>query len=455
MTLKRSLVVFGLIVCWLVSGAWLPGEPQPAQGPVAPRGVPPALKATGEGVDAQGMMQVKRLLAEDGVAEDKFGWSVALTEDHIVVGMPQLLTDETSTLPGAAYAFVRNAGGGYQWDEQIRLNNPDDKADDWFGYSVAISGDTAVIGAPHVEVDGNDRAGAAYVFTRDSLGDWSRQATLIASDGKQFDRFGSAVAVDDDTVAVGAPRANAHGWTDSGSAYIFDRDGSGGWNQTAVITATPVYTGDYFGVAVAVDGDTVVVGAYGDNVHYLNDGSAYVFSRDQGGADQWGRVKKITVDDAQEYDEFGISVSLDGDTLVVGAHQPGPSDGSPGTGTAYVFYLTASDGTDGDFFGYSVSVKNDVAIIGAPYVDVGSETNQGAAYLFARDEDGDDKWGQVAQLLASTGTMLDAFGTSVATFDGIFLAGAPYASIGLEQYQGAAYAFIWADQVIDLPVVIR
>ena len=442
---ERGAVALVLIVCWLLSSAWLPGSV--------------ARPAPGASPDLLIPMQVAKLVASDSVAQDKFGWSAALSQNVIVVGMPKLITG-TSTLP-AAYVFARNPDGSNQWGDQHKLRDPLNAPDDRFGCSAAVSGDTAVIGASRATVFGKQQAGAAYVFKQDGFGNWGPPATLSAANGDTQDFFGTAVSLDGNTIVAGAPWADVNHRQDGGAAYVFDRDDLGNWTEAATITATNVFTQDFFGTAVSLDGDTLVVGAYGDNIgDQANSGSAYVFYRDRGGPDVWGLVKKLTVASGQRYDDFGISVSLDGDTLVVGAHQPGNSQAIPaqlpGPGAAYVFErntggadqwgqvakLTASDGAVEDWFGYSVSLSGDSIVAGAPYEEVGGNIRQGAAYVFSRDEGGVDQWGQTTRLVSNDGVTLDAFGSSVSTTGDTFLVGAPYANIGSDLNRGAAYVFV-------------
>ena len=294
------------------------------------------------------------------------------------------------------------------------------------GSSVSISGDTAVVAAYCATVGGSTCQGAAYVFCRDEGGPsaWGQVAKLTASDGAAYDFFGESVSFSGDTAVVGARMADVNGTYDQGAAYVFYRDESGpnAWGQVVKLTAADGAASDFFGASVSVIGDTVVVGAYFAD----GNGAAYVFYRDEGGPDTWGEVAKLTASDGATEDFFGRSVSVSGDTIVVGARQADIS-GNSYQGAAYVFYrnqdgpdawgpvakLTASDGAAYDSLGESVSVSGDTAVVGAYGADVGSEVDQGAAYVFYRDEGGPDAWGQVAKLTADDGSGYDYFGESV------------------------------------------
>ena len=221
--------------------------------------------------------------------------------------------------------------------EVKKLLASDAEAGDRFGYSVAVSGDTAVVGARSEDAGGND-AGAAYIFQRDegSADNWGELKKLLASDAQPGDSFGFSVTISGDTAVVGAVFEDAGG-DDAGAAYLFQRDqgGADSWGEVAMLTASDAQAGDLFGWSVAVSGDSAVVGAFFEDAGGLFAGAAYLFQRDQGGADNWGEVKKLTASDAQGGDEFGSGVAVSGDTAVVGAALE--DAGGSEAGAAYVF----------------------------------------------------------------------------------------------------------------------
>ena len=216
---------------------------------------------------------------------------------------------------------------------------------------------------------------------------------LTASDGAANDYFGHSVAMSGDTVVVGAHCDDVGGYADPGSAYIFNRSGTN-WTEQAKLTASDGTAGDYFGISVAISGDTVVVGAYGDDVGSNGDqGSAHVFVRR--GSD-WTQQAQLIASDGAASDYFGGSVAISGDTVVVGAY--GDDGGDAGQGSAYVFArsgttwteqakLTASDGAANDYFGRSVAMSGDTAVVGATYDEVGANADQGSAYVYVGRED--------------------------------------------------------------------
>jgi hypothetical protein len=260
-------------------------------------------------------IEVANLVASDGTTSDYFGYWVAVDGDTVVIGA--FGDDDNGVSSGSAYVFSRS---GSTWEQQAKLTASDRTTGDYFGYSVAVDGDTAVIGAPYDD-DNGVSSGSAYVFSR-SGSTWEQQAKFTASDGDQYDYFGRSVAVDGDTAVIGAFGDDDNG-SSSGSAYVFSRSTST-WEQQYKLMASDGAPYDYFGRSVAVDGDTAVIGAYGDDDNGDNSGSVYVFSRN---ASTWEQQYKLMASDGAPYDYFGKSVAVDGYTAVIGA----PYDDDNGT----------------------------------------------------------------------------------------------------------------------------
>ena len=382
-----------------------------------------------------------KLTASDGTPFNHFGNEVAVSGDTAVIGAPKM-HQSAFTGAGAAYVFTRV---GDSWTEQAKLTASDGAPGDRFGWSVAISGETIVVGAMWDDVGANVDQGSAYVFTR-TAGTWSEQAKLTASGGVARAEFGIGVAVSGDDVVVGAMSfADDLGVPPQGSAHVFVRSG-GRWSEQAELAASDGVVGDGFGFKVDIDGDTAVVGASRGKG---GQGVAYVFSR-TGGA--WTQQKVLHARDGVADDDFGFWVAMDDDTVVVGD----PSD--DGQGAAYVFVrtgghwveqekLTASDGTGraanperGDFFGRSVAVSGDTVVVGAQFDDAGPKNNdaQGSAYVFRRTG---TKWSEKAHLTARDGASTDLFGVSVGVSGDTAVVGASFAQVGAAQ--GAAY--VWRD----------
>ncbi len=278
----------------------------------------------------------------------------------------------STTPPGGrtrapAYVFSRNQNGANAWGQVAQLFATDGEAFGEFGYQVAVDGDTVVAGSYNDDTAGGADAGSAYVFSRNQNGAnaWGQVAQIFASDGAVEDQFGQSVAVDGDTVVVGAEIDDTAGGVDAGSAYVFSRDqnGVGAWGQVAHLFAADGTAVDRFGVSVAVDGDTVAVGAFADDTAVGTDaGSAHVVSRNQNGANAWGQVTQLFDSNGAAGDLFGISIAVDGDTVVLG--------GGGTSGAACVFSRNQNGpnawGQAARLFGYSVAVEGDTVVVGAP-----------------------------------------------------------------------------------------
>ena len=242
-----------------------------------------------------------KLLPSDGATNDRFGFSVSISGDTVVVGAHW--NDDNGPDSGSAYIFVRS---GATWSEQAKLTASDGSAGDRFGTRVAISGDTVAVGAEDDDpIIGTD-CGKVYVFVRSGT-TWAEQAQLTASDAAAGALFGWNVAVLGDTIVVGAPNDVENG-VDSGSVYIYTRSGIV-WTEQAKLTASDGDAGDLFGVGVDISGDTIAVGARGGESAYV-----YVYS-----GTIWNEQAILTASDAAANDEFGIKVAISGDTIVVGA----------------------------------------------------------------------------------------------------------------------------------------
>ncbi len=371
--------------------------------------------------------------AADGVAGDEFGGSVALAQDTAVVGAHA----PNGSAEGSAYVYVRS---GPNWILQQKLTPSDSRAKDEFGISVAISGETALVGAWGASVGYNIFQGAAYVFTRSGTA-WTEQAKLIAPDGKAFERFGHSVALSGDTAVVGMPIAEIGENHSQGAAYVFTRSGTT-WNFQQKLTASDGAAYDGFGFSLALEGDTILVGATSIISGGFNRGSAYVFTRD---GTNWTQQAKLTASDGAASDCFGSGVALLNNMALVGAEGAaiGPNLNQ---GAAYVFTrdgatwvqqakLVATEGIAGDLFGNSVSLSGDKALVGAFSADIGNNHEQGAAYIFTR---AGANWSQQTRLTASNGGEWDQFG-NVSLAGATALVGAANAWGGLAR--GEAYFY--------------
>lgn len=398
-------------------------------------------------VTVDSVIESAKIQASDREAGDEFGFSAAISGDTVVVGAAFEGTGGLET--GAAYIFQRDEGGADNWGEVTKLQASDNEEGDLFGWSVAISGDTVIVGAIF-EDTGGSLAGATYIFERDQGGanNWGEVVKIQASDKQAFVLFGFSVAISGDTAIVGAVGEDTGG-TNAGAAYIFSRNqgGADSWGEVRKVQASDQEEGDEFGNSVAISGDTAVVGAALEDTG----GNAYVFQRDQGGTDNWGEVTKLRASDEEESDLFGDSVAISGDVAVIGAR--GEDTGGLEAGAAYIFVrnqggtnnwgeitkIQASDKQAFASFGVSVAISGDMVVVGASSEDTGAG-NAGAAYVFSRNHGGPDSWGEVTKIQASDRAEGDEFGISVAISADTVIAGADQEDTGGTD-AGAAYIF--------------
>ena len=440
-------------------------------------------------------------------AFDNFGGSIALSGDTLAVGViREDSLDGGKSDVGGVYIFTRTGTG---WSQQARIHASNADTADWFGNAVALSGDTLVVGAsnessnsagvnpsttitggPDPQADNTARSsGAVYVFTR-SGSTWNQRAYIKASNTGVNDWFGSSVALSGNTLAVGAGREDSHSTgvnpsttitggadpqddnsfsgTDSGAVYVFTRSGTDNttWTQQAYIKASNTDREDYFGRPIALSGDTLAVGATGEdnatgtygnqsNNNLSRSGAVYVFTRSAG---TWSQEQYLKASNPGEQDRFGGSLALSGDTLAVGAQYEDSGskgvDGDQGdnittgkdsgkdSGAVYIFtrsgttwnhraYIKASNAGGGindsgrflgDEFGYSLALSGDTLVVGAPFewsnaknVNGDQKDNSmlgsGAVYFFTRSG---GSWSQKAYIKASNPDGADGFGASAA-----------------------------------------
>jgi trimeric autotransporter adhesin len=471
-----TALTYGGLKAWDADGTKLPVRFEPAGETairIAVEDQDARYPITIDPIAQQAYLKASNTGAEDGFGQSVAvsGDTVVIgasSEDSSTTGINST-PNENADSSGAAYVFTRN---GTTWSQQAYLKASNTGEFDKFGVSVAVSGDTVVVGANGENSTPDESAidsGAAYVFTRSGT-TWSQQAYLKASNTGASDLFGISVAVSGDTVVVGAsgedssttgvdstPNENA---TDSGAAYVFARSGTT-WSQQAYLKASNTGPDDRFGRSVAVSGDTVVVGADGEGIYttWMNStpnesasysGAAYVFTRS---GTTWSQQAYLKASNTEPFNYFGVSVAVSGNTVVVGANgedssttgvnsTPTPDESANSSGAAYVFtrsgaiwsqqaYLKASNAGRFDFFGGSVAVSGDTVIVGAgregsSTVGVNSTPNEsavasGAAYVFTRSG---TIWNQQAYLKASNTGANDSFGISVAVSGDTVVVGA-------------------------------
>ena len=309
-----------------------------------------------------------KIVASDGAADDYFGYSVAISGNYAIVGAYQ--DDDNGTDSGSAYIFNVTTGA-----ELHKLVPSDGAANDIFGISVAIDGNYAIVGARQDDDKGTN-SGSAYIFNVTTGAELHK---LTASDGVAGDNFGHSVAIDGNYAIVGARQDDDNG-SNSGSAYIFNVTTGAELHK---LTASDGAADDYFGESVAISGNYAIVVAYADDDKGSNSGSVYIFNVNTG-----AELHKLTASDGAESDYFGISVAIDGNYAIVGAHAD--DDKGSGSGSAYIFNvqtgaelhkLVASDGAASDQFGISVAISGIYTIVGAR-MDDDNGANSGSAYIF-------------------------------------------------------------------------
>ncbi|MBI1766694.1 MAG: putative Ig domain-containing protein [Acidobacteria bacterium] len=353
--------------------------------------------------------EVIKLEDPAGQADDNFGAAVAISGDIVAVGALSGDSVANADNEGAVYLYGRNQGGTDNWGLIKKVSASNGSSGDSFGWSVALSGNRLAVGANFI----NSSRGAVYLFEQDYdpsnpgtplTNNWGERKILTAGNAANNDQFGYAVALSNETLIVGAYLGDAATFTDNkGAAYLYQRNqgGADNWGEVKRIAASDGALNDHFGAAVALHNDTAVVGAPDDDDGGNSSGSAYVFLRNQGGANNWGQIKKLTAGDAALNDQFGFAVAVDGDIAIIGAYADNVGLNTD-QGSAYAFMrdydpnnpgtpltnnwgqfkkVVASDGDVGDQFGYAVAFQGETLLVGSLYDDV-TDTDQGSAYVY-------------------------------------------------------------------------
>lgn len=457
--------------------------------------------------DGASWIEQTKLVAEvPGMGNARFGDSVAIQGDAAVVGDP---------LNSVVYDY-RWDGLSWHYKEQVRAVGVNSLSS--FGVSVSLSIDALVVGAPRTTVEGAVEAGAGFVFRRGDFG-WVQVAALVGTQSAAIANAGAAVVIDQQNVVVGAPGNSLAGvfdvtfFTDATDCNSNSRNDScdlvagtsddcqsngvldecdeangvsGDCNENGrldvcditagisadcdhngvpddcsvavpVLFAADEIGGELFGRSVAIDGVTAIVGAPNDdNANGVNAGAAYVFRRE---GDLWVPQQKLIGTTAGALSEFGVSVGISGDTLVVGAWEV-DTGGEENAGAAYVFrfngivwveeeVLTASDGAASDSFGAAVAIDGDRIVVGAPRNDTEAGVDAGSAYVFHRDA---DQWIEERTLTAADAQLSDRFGSAVAIEASLIVVGAPFEDAQNVLDAGSAYVFRQqGDEWVDGP----
>jgi hypothetical protein len=397
-----------------------------------------------------------KLMSPNPAVGDSLGFNVDIDGDYAIVGSPSKDSSGLGNDVGKAYIYFRS---GASWDLQDSLTASDASPLDNFGYSVAINGDYAIVGAPFWDSTGASNftdAGKVFVYMRSGT-DWNEQAVLIASNPRTNQNFGWSVDLDGAYAVIGAPFDDQIA-NRAGAAYTFLRTGSS-WSQQTKLLGVGQEGNDRLGYDVSISGDWVVTGAYYDDDSGRNAGAAYFFQRS---GVTWNEQDKVTptIDDSLHF--FGLSVSIDGDYSIIGAPAPNADPADPGS--AYIFnrsgtnwnlqqQISASDGLDRDWFGNSVSISGDYVVVGAPKDDTVPPpvNDHGSIYSFLRSG---AQWNQKAKITASDFLAGDEFGYSVAIDNNYSIVGIPKQdSTGIGVDVGNAYIYHSIDD-LALPVTL-
>ncbi len=425
-----------------------------------------------------------KLVAGDGAEGDNFGSAIAIDGDVMVVAAPSADVGEVET-SGAVYVFLRDTTSGAWIEHQHLLPANGDFGDSFLALTLAIDGDTIVVGAPYQTIR-DFQEGAVYVFERDQGGPglWGEVARLADVRVDHGGHFGSGVALEGDLLVVGAAQDSS---ARNGLVQLFERDrgGLGNWGRVTTLAHTSVNDGanpKSFGSDVAIQGDLLVVGASRTSLGFNTiDGAAYIFRRSATDPDRWdylvrlvrpgadsctgGRpLSQFNLEATPEEIEaaaacaqanpvksgaFGHRVAIEGDTLVVTARFAAGDDGTFSVGEAYVYRrdpggadvwpyvatLSPSVPSSSGYFGSALALAGDTVLIGAPGTTIEARNRQGAAYAFERAAGGPDAWGEVARLLAYDGLSEAQFGVAVALDGAARIIGAQ----GDSTYRGAIY----------------
>ena len=372
---------------------------------------------------AQGQCEIAKLLASDGTADDNLGFSVAIDGDRAIAGAPK--DGDNGFWSGSAYIYRFDPETSL-WIEEAKLLASDGATNDVFGWSVAISGDIAVVGA-FADDDGFINSGSAYVFRYDhARSEWMEEAKLLASDPAISAWFGFSVAISGDVAVVGAAADDENG-PESGAAYIFRYDpDTSNWLQETKLLASDGNKSSFFGKVVAIDGGgLLIVGAFGHDDNGTGSGAAYIFRFDPK-QQQWNEEAKLLDPDGAPFDNFGDQVDICGDLAIAGADNDDDNGGQ--SGSAFIFRfdpsgdpgaqwtleakLLASDGAVADSFGSGVGIGDEVAVVGASGHE-GNAFNSGSAYVF-RFDPALSQWTEVAEVVASDVVENHGFGGRVA-----------------------------------------
>ncbi|MEP1445735.1 MAG: FG-GAP repeat protein [Paraglaciecola sp.] len=373
-------------------------------------------------ITCQSYAKQQKLLPDDGKAEDQFGYSVAIDGATALIGAHKA---GVQNLQDAGTAYVYSLGDA-GWEQKAKLVAKPAHADDTVGGNVALKNHMAILGGIKRDDKGNN-AGAAFVFERDE-NSWSQKQILTAIDANSGDAFGQSIALTERFLVIGAPRSDSP-LKDSGAAYVYIRDNKN-WRFQGKLTALDGASGDLFGISVAIYDKTILVGADLNDEKAEKAGAVYVYEFD---GKQWDHQAKLMAEDGANTDIFGVRVALFGDTALISARRDDIESVGTDAGSAYIFERTkgkwtqtqkliAPDGKADDRFGRGVALNQDTALISAMHHD-SNGVNAGALYVFKRQL---KKWRFTSKVVANDSAPEDRFGWNVALADNTAIIASPH-----------------------------
>lgn len=396
----------------------------------------------------QDFTQVTKVVESPQDVNNFFGSVVEIYGNRAVVGVPReeedLAGGDSQIFAGAIYVYERNGDGS--WSEVQKIVASDRESNDNFGVAVAMDENQILVGASGKKLNGDFLVGAMYVFERNGGGVWTEVQKIVTSDAQNRDFFGGSIALDGDQAIVSA-QGDQRAISSAGMVYVFERNNSGVWNETQTIVASDAAQDDLFGLALSLSNNYAVVGAYleDDDVSGGNPldlaGSAYILERD--GSGTWSEVQKIVPADRAQDDRFGFSVSLSGNQAFISSIWESEDGNGNNTvdfaGSVYVFErdgggvwnetqkIITDDRAEGDLFGWDLVVQGDYLLVSSEGNDTDANggnfaNGAGAIYLFERSG---STWNQLQKIVASDRGTNDSFGEVIALSGNYLLAGAP------------------------------
>ncbi len=361
------------------------------------------------------------ILADDGKAGDSFGYSVAIDGNTALVGAFKSDIDGVIDA-GAAYVYVLGDNG---WQKQAKLVAEPAFAEDTLGGNVALNNNVAMLGVSRRDDKGKD-SGAVIFFERE-VNSWKQRHIFTAPDAQAGDAFGQSIALTKNHLIIGAPRNDTLS-SDAGAAYIYKRENDS-WRYQTKITASDGVAGDLFGISVAIDGNTILVGADLHDEKAENAGAVYVYILKE---NKWKQEAKLMASDGGKTDIFGVRVALSKNTALVSARRDDTEELGIDAGSAYIFVrdgstwtqqvkLTSPDGQADDRFGRGVGLSGDTAIISAMNHDTNG-SNTGALYVYKKGSGG---WRYTSKFVAKSSMSEDKFGWNVGLSNGVAIVATP------------------------------